>query len=106
METTEIQDKIKHLMNSVGWSEYKLAKMAGLPQSTISHLFKRNNAPTFPTVSAICRAFNITMGQFFADEGEAVVLTAEQCNHLLAWGAMSDEQRAIIESTMRQFIHE
>ena len=106
METTDIQNRIKHLMEAVGWSEYKLAKMAGLPQSTISHLFKRNNAPTFPTVAAICRAFNMTLGQFFAEDGEAVTLTCEQRKHLTMWGALTDEQRSIIESTMRQFIHE
>ncbi|HMM06037.1 MAG TPA: helix-turn-helix transcriptional regulator [Clostridiales bacterium] len=51
-------------MNASGWSEYKLAKEAELPQSTISHLFKRNNAPTFPTIEAICGAFGMTMAQF------------------------------------------
>lgn len=106
METTDIQGKIRRLMDAVGWSEYKLAKEAGLPQSTISHLFKRNNAPTFPTVNAICRAFNITLGQFFADDGEPVVLTDEQRGLLVTWGAMSEEQRNIIASTMEQFVHE
>lgn len=106
MEPADIQHKIKTLMDAAGWTKYKLAKMAGLQQSTISHMFKRNNAPTFNTMVSICKAFNMTLGQFFADEGEAVVLTDEQRSYLEAWGAMDDEQRQIIASTIRQFIKE
>lgn len=98
-----IQQKIKELMDVKGWSEYKLAKEANLPQSTISHLFKRNNAPTFPTVEAICCALGITMSQFFADDGEAVVLTPEQREVLLLYGTLTGEQRQIVKETMRHF---
>lgn len=99
----DIQERIKLLMKEKGWSEYKLAKEANLPQSTISHLFKRNNAPTYPTIEAICRAFGITMAQFFADEGEAVVLTPDQRELLLLWGTLTEEQRQIVKSTMKHF---
>lgn len=73
-----VQERIRKLMEVKGWSEYRLAKEAHLPQSTISHMFKRNNAPTIPTTEAICHVFGLTLSQFFADEGEAVVLTEEQ----------------------------
>ncbi|HHY27930.1 MAG TPA: helix-turn-helix transcriptional regulator [Desulfitobacterium dehalogenans] len=99
----DIQERIKQLMDTKGWSEYKLAKEANLPQSTISHLFKRNNAPTYPTIEAICRAFGITMAQFFADEGEAVVLTPDQKELLLLWGTLTQEQHQIVISTMKHF---
>lgn len=99
----DVQERIKALMEAKGWSEYRLAKEANLPQSTISHLFKRNNAPTLPTIEAICGAFGITMGQFFADEGEAVALTPQQRELLLLWGSLSQEQRQLVKSTMRHF---
>ena len=98
-----IQERIKNLMEAKEWSGYKLAKEAKLPQSTISHLFERNNAPTYPTIEAICRSFGITMAQFFADEGESVVLTTEQKEVLLLFGTLSPEQRQIIKDTMRHF---
>ena len=43
-----IPERIKKYMELNKWSEYRLAKEADLPQSTISHLLKRNNASTFP----------------------------------------------------------
>ena len=98
-----IQERIKALMDQKTWSEYRLAKEAELPQSTISHLFKRNNAPTYPTIEAICRAFGMTLSQFFADPGEAVVLTDEQKEVLLLFGALLEEQKKIIKDTMKHF---
>jgi len=99
----DIQERIRQLMVARGWSEYRLAKEADLPQSTISHLFKRNNAPTYPTVYAICRAFGLTMAQFFAEEGEAVALTPDQWELLQLWGTLTKEQRQIVLSTIKQF---
>lgn len=99
----DVQARIRELMGIKGWSEYRLAKEAGLPQSTISHLFKRNNAPTYPTIEAICAALGMTMAQFFADEGEAVALTPEQREILILWGTLTDEQRRIVKSIMLQF---
>lgn len=55
-ECLDVQQHIRELMEERGWSEYKLAKMANLPQSTISNLFKRNNVPTLYTLEAICKA--------------------------------------------------
>ena len=98
-----IQERIKEYMKVNEWSEYRLAKEAELPQSTISHLFKRNNAPTFPTLESICNALNITLSQFFADEGESIVLTKEQKENLLLFGSLTEKQQQIIEGTMRQF---
>lgn len=98
-----IQERIKQLMRTRGWTEYRLAKEANLPQSTISHLFKRNNAPTYPTIEAICCAFGVTVAQFFADEGESVVLTADQMELLILWGALAEDQRQIVKNIMLQF---
>lgn len=99
----DVKERIKILMDEKEWSEYRLAKEAGLPQSTISHLFKRNNAPTYPTIEAICRALGITLAQFFAEDGEPIVLSPEQKEVLLLWGTLSDEQKQSVKSVMQQF---
>lgn len=99
----DVKERIKILMDEKEWSEYRLAKEAELPQSTISHLFKRNNAPTYPTIEAICRAFGITLAQFFAEDGEPIVLSSEQKEVLLLWGTLSDEQKQSVKSVMQQF---
>jgi transcriptional regulator with XRE-family HTH domain len=72
----------KQKLNSL-WNkkltEYHLAKLSSLYQSTISNIFIRNTAPTIPTIEAICNGLGISMAQFFAtDEEESVFLTPEQ----------------------------
>lgn len=74
----DAQKRIKQLMEERGWTDYRLAKEANLSHSTITNVFKRNNAPTLPTLEVICRAFGITLAQFFAEGGEAVEITDEQ----------------------------
>ena len=70
----DAQKRIKQLMEERGWTDYRLAKEANLSHSTITNVFKRNNAPTLPTLEVICRAFGITLAQFFAGDGEAADL--------------------------------
>lgn len=98
-----VQERIRELMDLRGWSEYKLAKTADLPQATISHLFRKNYYPSVGTIEAICKAFSITPAQFFADEGEAVPLTKEQFELLLLWGSATKEQQQIIIAALQNF---
>ncbi|MFR7962298.1 MAG: helix-turn-helix domain-containing protein [Roseburia intestinalis] len=53
----DIQGRIRELMEERSWTEYRLAKEANLSHSTVANMFNRNNAPTFPTLEAICNAF-------------------------------------------------
>ena len=57
----DAQKRIKQLMEERGWTDYRLAKEANLSHSTITNVFKRNNAPTLPTLEVICSAFGITL---------------------------------------------
>lgn len=61
----DAKERIQNLMKERNISEYRLAKLSGLSQSTISNIFVRNTAPTIPTVEAICAGLGITLSQFF-----------------------------------------
>ena len=73
----DAQKRIKELMEERGWMDYRLAKESGLSHSTITNMFNRNNAPTLPTLDAVCWAFGTTLAQFFS-ENEESPLTEEQ----------------------------
>ena len=87
------QKRIKQLMEERGWTDYRLAKEANLSHSTITNVFKRNNAPTLPTLEVICRAFGITLSQFFAEGGKAVEMTDEQRELFTKWCTLKDDQK-------------
>ncbi|MCH5278239.1 MAG: helix-turn-helix transcriptional regulator [Christensenellaceae bacterium] len=89
----DAQKRIRELMEERGWSGYKLAKEANLSHSTVSNIFNRNNAPTLPTIEAVCRAFGLTLEQFFSDGDCPTKMTEEQRNLFAMWSSMTDEQK-------------
>jgi len=89
----DILGKIKKLRDDRGWSNYKLAKVANISEGSLNNLFRLNNQPTIPTLEAICKGLDITLSQFFADEGEAVILSEEQSEMLNVWNTLNKEQK-------------
>jgi transcriptional regulator with XRE-family HTH domain len=89
----DILSRIKILRDERGWSNYKLAKEAGISENSLNNLFRRNNMPTIPTLESICKGFGITLSQFFAQGGEPVELSEAQREMLTAWDALTDEQK-------------
>ena len=96
------QERIKQIMKVRGWSEYRLAKESGVPQSTISNIFNRNYQPSIASLELICKSFGITLAQFFAD-GNFVELTDEQSQFFQRWAALKPEQKALIDELIDQF---
>ena len=95
----DTQKRIRELMEERNWTDYRLAKEANLSHSTVTNMFNRNNAPTLPTLEAVCRAFGITLAQFFA-EGEASRLTEEQQKLFSKWSTLTDRQKQILLELM------
>ena len=88
----EILERIKQLQADRGWSTYKLAKEAKIPQSTLANLTKRSNSPTVSTLQAVCQAFGISLAQFFSSL-DGNTLTPEQYELLKNWGLLSRMQK-------------
>lgn len=82
-------------MSERNWTEYRLAKESDLSQSTITNLFKRNAAPSIPTLEAICHGFGITLSQFFS-EGNFVELSDEQKELFDKWVTLTKEQKLLL----------
>lgn len=98
MDTIE---RIRRQMELRGWSEYRLAKESGLSQSTIANVFHRNTLPSIPTLESMCKAFGITLSQFFS-EAEPADLAAAQDAFLRDWYALSPSQRMLIQNLMQE----
>lgn len=91
----DVLGRIEQLMEQRGWSAYRLCKESGLAQSTLSHVFRKDSEPTISTLETICKAFGLTLGEFFA-EGEFVPLTEEQRGLLDRWASLSVEQKQLV----------
>ena len=89
----DAQKRIKQLMEERGWTDYRLAKESGLSHSTVTNMFNRNNAPTLPTLEAVCRAFGITLSQFFSEGNGPAEFTEEQRTLFSKWSSLSAIQK-------------
>ena len=85
----DILRRITALREARGWSVYRLAKEAGISQSTITNLYKRENSPTVLTLEAICCALGLSLGQFFSGIDEDQQLTPDQRELLNNWARLT-----------------
>ncbi len=101
----DTKQRIAELAQERNWSNYELAKRSGIQLSTIQNMYHRNYEPTIPTLQALCKAFGISLSQFFAD-GELADVTEEQREILSLWNRLSDEQKSIVRALMGNMISE
>jgi len=91
----DILQEISQLRLKRNWSEYELAKNAGIAQSTISTWYRKKQIPSIPTLEKVCHGFGITLSQFFAEGNEAVFLTEEEKEVLENWNSLTEKQRKL-----------
>ena len=84
--------RLEQLLKERNWTKYKLAKESGLSESTIINMFARNTVPSIASLEAICKAFNITMSQFFADD-DMIELSPELRELFNQWINLTNEQK-------------
>lgn len=94
--SNRIVQRIFDLCEQRGWSINCLATQAGVAQSTLSALKSKGNTPSVPTLERLCAAFGISMAEFFAYDGNTVVVTDEQRQLLDAWSAAPQAKKDVI----------
>ena len=96
----DTQERLRQMLRERGWTEYRLSKNCGLSQSTLANIFRRNNVPSITTLETICRAFGITLSQFFSD-GETAELSPELKELFDRWVCLTAEQKEAVLHVMR-----
>jgi len=92
--------RIRELLDMRGWSMYQLSQRSGIPQSTLSNLFLRNNAPTIPTLEKICDALGVTVAEFFGKEGDLLPSDTELIRE---WRILPDETKDIFLKLIKAY---
>ncbi len=64
----DILGKIDKLRNERGWSFYELSEQSSVNQSTLANMYRRKSLPSIQTLTDLCKAYGITLSQFFAEE--------------------------------------
>lgn len=92
----DVREVITKYREDRGWTEYQLAEISGLPQSTISSWYSKNMMPTLSSLEKICIAFNITVSQLLAEGDSPVSLTDSQKKLLERWSRLNEEQQKAV----------
>ena len=98
----DVLKRIEQLRSDRGWSNYKLAQIAGVSQTTLRNMFTRNTQPSITTLESICKGFGITLSQFFASDNEPVILDDDQKNMLETWAGLTEEQKEALLILIRK----
>ena len=92
----DVKARLQQLMDEREWTIYRLAKEAEIPWSTIRNMFKRNTEPSIATLECICKAFGMTLPQFFDVDNE-MGLSSEQKNLLQQWSRLQDKDKHLVQ---------
>ena len=98
----DVIKRIDFLMKERNWSDYKLAAESGLSSSTIANIHRRNTVPSIVTLESICSAFGITLAQFFNEETTTIQLSKEQQELFNVWVSLTEHQKQIIYSLIKE----
>lgn len=90
MDINDINRRILELCEEKGWSEYKLAKESGIPNSSLNSIFKNNHTPNFYTLQKICEGLQIPLSHFFDSKLFSNIDTPV---FLKLWNSLDDDCR-------------
>ena len=94
----DVLKRILDLRLERGWSEYRLSVEADIPQTTISSWFRKQICPTVSSIEKICKAYNITLSQFFSEDTNAVTLTDNQAVLVKQFSKLGPKQQETLLS--------
>ena len=99
----DVWARLHELQELHGWSSYRIAQEAGLAANTVANIYKRNTLPSLTTLEALCKAFNITLSQFFCTNEEMTELTPELRELLTHWSVLSSSQKETVWLVIKSY---
>lgn len=93
----DVLKKINAMRLERGWSVYRLSVEADLPQSTMINMFNRETLPSLTTLESLCRAFGISLSEFFREDTQEPDPTEEQEAMRLYRSLPADQAKLILE---------
>lgn len=95
----DVLKRINKLRLDRNWSIYRLSVASGIPQSTLTNMFNRETLPSITTLECICAAFEISMSDFFAENGN---YEADENELINLYRMTSNEGKQAVLSILRE----
>jgi transcriptional regulator with XRE-family HTH domain len=101
MNTTE---KIQRLKAERSWSSSDLAFHSGISVNTIESMRKRSYQPSITTLEYFCKAFGITLAQFFTEDDTKPDLSEDQIDLINRWSLLNRIQQNAVSVHIDSYI--
>lgn len=98
----DVLEKIRKLQGERDWTDYKLAQEAEISQATLSAIFQRGTPPKVDTLQCICKAFGLTLAQFFLEDEGIEVLSEPETKMLAVFRKLSPKQQEALISVFTE----
>ena len=98
----DVLERLRELQQTHGWSDYRIAREAGLSPNTVSNIYCRGNMPSLFTLQELSKAFGLTMSEFFA-EGKTVEVKPEHQTLICEWETLTEDQKATVLHVIRSY---
>ena len=89
-------ERSKKMKNERGWTDYKLASEAMIPQSTLASIYERNTPPKLDVLENICQAFGITLAQFFMEDEQMQLVSTQEKRLLDVYRKLPAKKRQLL----------
>ena len=100
-----IPQRIIELCKKYKISRYQISQKTGISQSVLSDIVNKKNMPTLYTLQKICIAFEISLAQFFSEDGDLPDITQGQKEILELWINLAPEKQKFIETCLKSMIN-
>ena len=98
-----VLERLQELREARGLSVYRLAKLSGIPLSTIATWYQKNLYPPLDKLEIICDTFGISLSEFFRT-GTSRPLDQGQEMLLDRWDRLSQKEREAVLCIMDAFL--
>ncbi len=96
-----VLERITELRKARNWSVYKLAKLSGIPQSTIATWYSKNLYPPVDKIEMLCISFEISLAEFFVDSKNKADISSE---FIYKFNLLSKNEQDIVIYIINNFI--
>ena len=96
-----VQDRLNELLKNKIYHGIGLLKNSGIPEETLTNIFKRGSIPTIPTLEMICKGLNISLSEFFAED-DMIECSPELMELHDEWKFLTQKQKNLVLELIKE----
>ncbi len=97
-----INKKIVEMYEARGWTLYQLAEKSDIPYSTLNSSINRDTPLKIDAIERICKAFGISLSQFFMNDEEYEILDKKEKELIALFRTLSPEKQTALLNLIKK----